>query len=100
MTTPLLLDERYELGEEIGRGGMGDVHRARDVRLGREVAIKFLRDAPTADRERFEAGWRLLAAFGHPNLVRLYDAGESDGRAFLVMELIEGETLSAKFARG
>ncbi|HVB05534.1 MAG TPA: serine/threonine-protein kinase [Acidimicrobiales bacterium] len=100
MTSSVLLDERYELGDEIGRGGMGDVYRARDLRLGRNVAVKFLRDAPTADPRRFEAEWRTLASFSHPHLVRLYDAGESEGRAFIVMELIEGETLAAALLRG
>ncbi len=99
MTVGGLLDGRYLLGGLIGRGGMGDVYRAEDTRLGRPVAVKFLRESSAGDAQRFASEWQTLARLNHPNLVRLYDAGEADGRAFLVMELIEGSPLSEVLKR-
>ncbi|MCU1495843.1 MAG: serine/threonine kinase, partial [Acidimicrobiaceae bacterium] len=95
-----LLDGRYRLGATLGRGGMGVVYRALDTRLDRPVAVKILRDGEGADDARFAAEVRTLARFAHPNLVRLLDAGELDGRAYLVMELIEGPTLAQRLASG
>jgi len=79
---------------------MGAVYRALDVRLDRPVAVKVLVQVAGADEVRFHAEVRTLARLAHPNLVRLLDAGEADGRLYLVMELIEGETLAARLARG
>ena len=94
------LDGRYRLEALIGRGGMGTVYRARDLRLDRPVAVKVLRDVGGADAARFEAEVRTLARFVHPNLVRLLDAGESDGRPYLVMDLVEGPTLAERLRDG
>ncbi len=95
-----LLDGRYRLEALLGRGGMGAVYRALDTRLERPVAIKVLRDSGEAGQARFTAEVRTLARFAHPNLVRLLDAGELEGRAFLVMELIEGPTLAQRLSTG
>jgi serine/threonine protein kinase len=95
-----LLDERYQLESLIGRGGMGTVYRALDTRLGRRVAVKLLVDTPAADEARFRAEVRMLARLSHPNLVRVLDTGESNGRLFLVMELIEGTTLEKRLRTG
>lgn len=95
-----LLDSRYRLDALLGRGGMGAVYRATDVRLDRPVAIKMLRDVDSADEQRFDSEVRMLARFSHPNLVRLFDVGEFDGRPFLVMELIDGATLAQRLSAG
>ena len=89
----------YEIVEPIGKGGMGEVYRARDTKLGREVAIKVLPDELSKDRERlarFEREAKLLASLNHPAIATLY--GFEDD--FLVMELVEGETLAERIARG
>src|SRR5512141_3191928 len=81
----------YEIVELIGSGGMGEVYRARDTRLGRDVAIKL---SSARFSERFEREARAIAALNHPNICTLYDVGATpSGVAYLVMELIEGETL-------
>ena len=93
----------YEIVAPIGAGGMGEVYRARDTRLGREVAIKALPDAFARDKERrarFEREARLLGALNHPNLATLYGIEESEGALYLVLELIEGEGLDQKLAGG
>ena len=89
----------YEIVSPLGAGGMGEVYRARDTKLGREVAIKVLPETFVRDRERrarFEREAKLLAALNHPAIATLY--GFEDD--FLVMELVEGETLAARIARG
>src|SRR5579871_4201839 len=88
-----LVDERYRIESPLGQGGMGVVYRATDLRLDRPVAIKFLAQTAEADAPRFRTEVRALARLVHPNLVRLLDAGEDDGRLYLVMDLIEGESL-------
>ncbi len=96
-----LLARRYRLTQEIGRGGMGVVWRARDERLGRDVALKVLHPWVADDpelRERFEREAAALARLEHPNLVRLYDVLESDGQTVLVLELIDGLALDAVIA--
>ncbi len=98
--TGLLLDGRYRLAARIGSGGTGDVYRARDLRLGRQVAVKLIPEAPGATSRRFEGEARMLAGFVHPNLVRVLDAGEHEGQWFLVMELIDGESLASRLIRG
>jgi WD40 repeat protein/DNA-binding SARP family transcriptional activator len=89
--------ERYELGEEIGRGGMGEVYRATDTWLEREVAVKLLSNEALGPegRERLLAEAQAAARLNHPNVVSVYDVGEIDGEPFIVMELVEGETLHA-----
>ena len=93
----------YHLQERIGAGGMGEVYRARDTRLGRDVAIKVLPAAFTADAERlarFEREARVLAALNHPNIATIHGVEESDGVHALVMELVEGPTLADRIAQG
>ena len=89
---------RYRLHEQLGRGGMGVVWRARDERLGRDVALKVLHPWVADDpelRERFEREAAALARLEHPNLIRLYDVLENDGQTVLVMELVEGAALDS-----
>jgi eukaryotic-like serine/threonine-protein kinase len=93
----------YEILSLIGSGGMGEVYRARDPRLDRAVAIKVLRSphgASYAQLERFQREARSLARISHPHICTLHDVGEHDGVAFLVMELLEGETLAERLERG
>ena len=95
---PLSVGDRlgpYEILAPLGAGGMGEVYRGRDTRLGRVIAIKVLseRFATPGARERFLREARACSALSHPNICAIYDLGESDGRPFLVMELLEGETL-------
>jgi Tol biopolymer transport system component len=93
----------YEIEAPIGAGGMGEVYRARDRRLNRNVAIKVLpphiSEKPEA-KQRFKREAEMIAAMNHPHICTLYDIGEHDGTEFLVMELIEGETLAARLERG
>src|SRR6267143_3436163 len=93
----------YEILEAIGAGGMGEVYRARDTRLGREIALKILPEsfARESDRlHRFEQEARAIAALNHPNILAVFDIGQHDGSPFLVSELLEGETLRAVLDRG
>jgi len=93
----------YEIVAPLGGGGMGEVFRAKDSKLGREVAIKVLPEAFAEDAERlrrFEQEARTLAALSHPNIVQVFEAGEHEGRPYLVMELLEGETLRDGLAKG
>jgi serine/threonine protein kinase/tetratricopeptide (TPR) repeat protein len=85
----------YEIGALIGKGGMGEVYRARDVRLHRDVAVKVLPEAfaTEAVRERFLREARAASALNHPNICAIHDVGETEGRLFLVMELLEGRSL-------
>jgi eukaryotic-like serine/threonine-protein kinase len=99
--THAVLDDRYELDEVIGRGGMADVYRATDRLLLRPVAVKVLRElADTGQRERFIAEARTLASLNHSGLVTLLDAGILHDRPYLVMQLATGPTLSACIAEG
>ena len=94
---------QYEIAEAIGAGGMGEVYRARNTKLGREVAIKVLPEAFAQNEERlarFEREARLLASLNHPNIATLYGFEQSDGVRFLVMELADGETLAERLRRG
>ena len=103
---PLTAGEKlgsYEILSPIGAGGMGEVYRARDTKLGREVAIKVLPEEFTQHPEklaRFQREAKLLAALNHPGIATLYGVEESEGKPFLAMELVEGETLAERIARG
>ena len=93
----------YEIVAALGAGGMGEVYRAHDARLGREVALKVLPGevAASPDRlRRFEQEARAASAISHPNLLTVFDIGEQDGVRFLVTELLEGETLRDRIERG
>jgi serine/threonine protein kinase len=96
-----LLGDRYRLGERLAEGGMGSVYRAVDESLGRQVAVKVLRrelaDEP-AFLERFRREARAAAALSHPGVAGVYDYGELGGQPFIVMELVEGETLAERIA--
>ncbi|MGY1727675.1 Stk1 family PASTA domain-containing Ser/Thr kinase [Geodermatophilus sp. SYSU D01062] len=100
MTTPQVLGERYEIGGVLGRGGMAEVHRGRDLRLGREVAVKVLRSDLARDpsfQVRFRREAQAAASLNHPSIVAVYDTGEdrttSGATPYIVMEYVEGETL-------
>src|SRR5262245_41780073 len=93
----------YEIQSALGAGGMGEVYRARDSKLGREVAIKILPRAWASDTDRlarFEREARLLAAVNHPHIAQIYGLEIADGAPFIVMELVDGETLEARIGRG
>ena len=92
----------YEILEPIGKGGMGDVYRARDTKLGRDVAIKALPEEFSQDKDRlarFDREAKLLASVNHANIATLYGLEESNGQQFLAMELVEGETLEARIGQ-
>ena len=92
----------YEIQSPLGVGGMGEVYRARDTRLGREVAIKVLPDSFSSDLDRlqrFQQEARVLSALNHPNLLAIYDVGVQDGIHYLVSELLEGQTLRERMNR-
>jgi eukaryotic-like serine/threonine-protein kinase len=100
MSTPRLLSNRYELGETLGYGGMSEVHKGRDVRLGRDVAIKVLRADLARDsqfQERFRREAQNSAALNHPAIVAVYDTGETQTEygplPYIVMEFVDGRTL-------
>src|SRR5919198_667773 len=87
---------RYEIRSKIGEGGMGEVYRARDEKLNREVAIKVLPTNLSADKDRlgrFEQEAQAAGALNHPNILAVYDVGEHEGAPYVVSELLEGETL-------
>jgi len=93
----------FEIIEPLGAGGMGEVYRARDTRLDRTVALKVVRPSQSRQREwidRFMREARAISRLNHPHICSLYDIGEQDGEAFLVMEYISGETLADRILRG
>jgi serine/threonine-protein kinase len=93
----------YEITSHLGTGGMGEVYQATDSRLGRSVAIKVLPAAFMHDHDRaarFEREARVLASLNHPNIALIYGIDESAGRKFLIMELVDGETLAERIQRG
>jgi eukaryotic-like serine/threonine-protein kinase len=93
----------YEIQSFLGAGGMGQVYKARDTRLGRDVAIKILPPIFTYDPDRlarFEREARAVARLDHPHIAALYDVGQHDALRFLVMPYLEGETLASRLAKG
>ena len=93
----------YKILEKVGEGGMGVVYKAEDTKLGRTVALKFLaahllKDAES--RKRFEREAKAVAALNHPNICTIHEIDEAEGRTFLVLEFIEGESLQARIERG
>lgn len=101
--TALVLDDRYEIGELLGRGSMGEVHRGWDRRLDRPVAVKRLRSDLAADptvRARFEEEARAAAGLAHPGIVTVHDTGEADGVPYFVMACLPGRTLADDIADG
>ena len=103
---PLIIGTRlgpYEIISPLGSGGMGEVYRARDTRLKREVAIKVLPEAFAQDPDRlarFQREAELLATLNHPNIAAVYGLEQSSGVSAIVLELVEGETLADRIARG
>src|SRR5512136_150502 len=97
-----LLNERYQLEAELGQGGMGVVYRAHDRLLDRDVAAKVLSRSglSTQGRARLMREAQAAAKLNHPNIVAVYDAGEADGLPFIVMELVEGESLYKRHPSG
>jgi serine/threonine protein kinase len=93
----------YEVVAPLGAGGMGEVYRARDLRLGRDVAIKVLPENLSADegrRQRFEREARTISSLNHPNICALYDVGNHEGMEYLVLEYLEGETVEKRLEKG
>ncbi|HSP07303.1 MAG TPA: serine/threonine-protein kinase, partial [Acidobacteriota bacterium] len=93
----------YEILAPLGAGGMGEVYRAKDTRLDRTVAIKVLPSHLSADqklRQRFEREARAVSSLNHPHICTLHDVGHQEGTEYLVMEFIEGETLSFRLQKG
>ncbi len=93
----------YEILSPLGAGGMGEVYLASDSKLDRNVAIKVLPETMTRDKERiarFEREAKLLASLNHPNIAAIHGFDDADEKRFLVMEYVEGETLSERFKGG
>jgi tetratricopeptide (TPR) repeat protein len=99
---PHIFAKRYQIIEELGRGGMGRVLRARDLKLGREVALKLLVHgaSDTFQRQRFEQEARAAGALNHPNILAVHDVGEEDGEPYIVTELLEGRNLRSALCAG
>ena len=97
-----MVADRYRVVSLLGRGGMGEVYGADDLKLGQRVALKFLPTERGKDhswRDQFFAEVRMARQVSHPNVCRVYDVGESEGRLFLSMEFVDGEDLSSLLRR-
>jgi serine/threonine protein kinase len=95
--------DHYEILEQLGSGGMGAVYRARDLKLGRELAIKVLKEGTSASREqlqRFESEARLASSLNHPNIITIYDISWKGPVPYIAMELVAGETLRERMKPG
>src|SRR6478672_667423 len=93
----------HEITALLGKGGMGEVYRARDLKLKREVAIKILPEEFSRDMDRvarFQREAEVLASLNHPNIASIYDLQETGGLRYLVLELVDGETLVERISRG
>src|ERR1700751_108590 len=93
----------YEIPGPLGSGGMGEVYRAKDMRLERTVAIKILPEQLSSDpirKQRFEREAKTIASLNHPHICVLHDVGSQDGISYLVMECVEGETLAKRLEKG
>src|SRR5712692_7910842 len=93
----------HEIVGLLGKGGMGEVYRARDTKLKREVAIKILPEEFSRDPDRiarFQREAEVLASLNHPNIAAIYDLQEAEGTRFLVLEFVEGETLAERIKHG
>ena len=93
----------YEIQAPLGAGGMGEVYRARDTRLGRDIAIKVLPERLSSDlelKQRLEREARAISTLNHPHICTLHDVGSQDGVSFLVMEYVEGQTLAERLSKG
>src|SRR5438552_10749511 len=93
----------HEITALLGKGGMGEVYRAKDTKLKREVAIKILPEEFSRDADRvsrFQREAEVLASLNHPNIAGIYDLQEANGSRYLVLELVEGETLAERIGRG
>ena len=93
----------YEITGPLGAGGMGEVYRARDTRLGRDVALKILPKGISADperKQRFEREAKMISSLNHPHICTLHDIGSQDGQDYLVMECVDGETLAKRLEKG
>src|SRR5215471_3779743 len=103
---PIIIGQQlgsYEITALLGKGGMGEVYRARDTKLKRDVAIKILPDEFSRDADRvsrFQREAEVLASLNHPNIAAIYDLQAANGLRFLVLELVEGETLAERIQRG
>src|SRR5262245_57307063 len=94
---------RYEVIAPLGAGGMGEVYRARDTKLERDVAIKVLPESHSANHtllERFEREAKTTSALSHPHICAVHDVGHDNGTHYMVMELLEGETLATRLEKG
>jgi serine/threonine-protein kinase len=103
MSSGTLIAGKYRILDKLGAGGMGEVYRAEDLSLNRQVAIKVLPAVFATDRERlarFEREAKILASVNHPNIAAIYGVEQADAKRFLVLELVEGETLSERLLKG